>query len=201
LNSCQEGQRILSEVLPLIKATEKPVVIQSRIFCNSRDIFTMENIADYLRRVIVFIVSLQGFVLVILIGTGVFFRYVVGQALSWPEEVAGIIFIWFTLLGIALLTQSGEHIEFSFLQNRLSPRMGKIFSIFTQALVTLFSVLMIAYGYTYAMMFSSESTPAAGINTLWLNLSLPISGLLVLFYSQLNIIRILKSPERKPSPR
>jgi len=161
----------------------------------------MENIADYLRRVIVFIVSLQGVVLVILIGTGVFFRYVVGQALSWPEEVAGIIFVWFTLLGIALLTQSGEHIEFTFLQNRLSPRMRKIFSIFTQALVTLFSVLMIAYGYTYAMMFSSESTPAAGINTLWLNLSLPISGLLVLFYSQLNIIRILKSPERKPSPR
>jgi TRAP-type C4-dicarboxylate transport system permease small subunit len=170
-------------------------------FRNSRDIFTMENIADYLRRVIVFIVSLQGLVLVILIGTGVFFRYVVGQALSWPEEVAGINFVWFTLLGIALLTQSGEHIEFTFLQNRLSPRMGKIFSIFTQALVTLFSVLMIAYGYTYAMMFSSESTPAAGINTLWLNLSLPISGLLVLFYSQLNIIRILKSPERKPSPR
>jgi len=161
----------------------------------------MEKIADRLRRVIVFLVSLQGVVLVIFIGTGVFFRYVVGQALSWPEEVAGIIFVWFTLLGIALLTQSGEHIEFSFLQNRFGPRMGKIFSIFTQTLVTLFSVLMIAYGYTYAMMFSSESTPAAGINTLWLNLSLPISGLLVLFYSQLNIIRILKSPERKPSPR
>ena len=70
----------------------------------------MENMADYLRRVIVFIVSLQGVVLVVLIGTGVFFRYVVGQALSWPEEVAGIIFVWFTLLGIALLTQSGEHI-------------------------------------------------------------------------------------------
>ncbi|MCU0601066.1 MAG: TRAP transporter small permease [Desulfobacterales bacterium] len=161
----------------------------------------MEKIADRLRRVIVFLVSLQGVVLVIFIGTGVFFRYVVGQALSWPEEVAGIIFVWFTLLGIALLTQSGEHIEFSFLQNRFGPRMGKIFSIFTQTLVTLFSVLMIAYGYTYAMMFSSESTPAAGINTLWLNLSLPISGLLVLFYSQLNIIRILKSPERKPSQR
>ena len=161
----------------------------------------MEKIADRLRRVIVFIVSLQGVVLVIFIGTGVFFRYVVGQALSWPEEVAGIIFVWFTLLGIALLTQSGEHIEFSFLQNRFGPRMGKIFSIFTQTLVTLFSVLMIAYGYTYAMMFSSESTPAAGINTLWLNLSLPINGLLVLFYSQLNIIQILKSPERKPSQR
>lgn len=159
---------------------------------------TLHKLADHLRKIIVFIVSLQGIMLVILIGTEVFFRYAVGRALSWPEEVLGFIFVWFTLLGVVLLTQSGEHIEFSFLPNRLGPRMGKIFSIFTQALIALFSILMIVYGYTYAVMFRFESTPAAGINALWLNLSLPICGLLIFFYSQLNIIRILKSPEKNP---
>lgn len=166
-------------------------------FRNIKGVFKMRNIAEYLRKGIVFAVTLQGIVLVILIGMEVFFRYVVGRALSWPEEVAGIIFVWFTLLGITLLTRSGEHIEFNFLVTRVGPRAGKIFLIFTQTVIAAFSLLMIVYGYTYAMLFRFENTPAAGINILWLNLSLPICGLLILFYSQLNIINILKSPKGK----
>jgi TRAP-type C4-dicarboxylate transport system permease small subunit len=156
----------------------------------------MQNIDRYLRRIIVFIVCLQGLVIVVLIGTEVFFRYVVGRALSWPEEVIGLIFVWFTLLGVVLLTQSGEHIEFSFLLNRFGPRVGKVFATFIQVLIALFSLLMIVYGYSYAMMFRFENTPAVGINALWLYLSLPICGLLIFFYSQLNILKILKSSDR-----
>jgi TRAP-type transport system small permease protein len=159
---------------------------------------TMQKLAGHLRRIIIFAVSLQGIVLVILIGTEVFFRYAVGRALSWPEEVLGFVFVWFTLLGVVLLTESGEHIEFSFLSNRLGPRVGQILAVFTQVLIALFSILMMVHGYTYAVMFRFESTPASGINTLWLNLSLPICGLLILFYAHLNIIRILKAPEKNP---
>jgi len=158
----------------------------------------VQRVADQLRKIMVFLVSLQGIVLVILIGAEVFFRYAVGRALSWPEEVLGFVFVWFTLLGVVLLTQSGEHIEFSFLSGRLGPRMGKILAVFTQVLIALFSILMMVHGYNYAVMFRFESTPAAGINTLWLNLSLPVCGLLILFYAHLNILRVFKSPEKNP---
>ncbi len=156
----------------------------------------LDAIEFYLRKVLSYIVALLGGLLVFLIGTGVFFRYVVGQALSWPEEIAGIIFVWFTLLGVVLLTQSGEHIEFSYFIKRLNRRCTKILSAFTQISIALFSLLMIFYGYRYALMFLSERTPAAGVPVLWLNLSLPISGVLILFYSQLNIYKLVRSPER-----
>jgi TRAP-type C4-dicarboxylate transport system permease small subunit len=154
----------------------------------------IQKIEAVLRRILILVVSLQGLALVILIGMEVFFRYVVGRALSWPEEVLGLIFVWFTLIGVVLLTQSGEHIEFSFLIGRLGPRVGKIFAVFIQAVIAFFAVLMILYGYSYAVMFLSERTPAVGINALWLNLSLPMCGLLILLYSQLNILKILKPP-------
>ena len=154
----------------------------------------IQKIEAGLRRILILVVSLQGLVLVVLIGTEVFFRYVVGRALSWPEEVLGLIFVWFTLIGVVLLTQSGEHIEFSFLISRLGPRMRKVFAIFIQAVIAFFAVLMILYGYSYAILFLSERTPAVGINALWLNLSLPMCGLLILLYSQLNILKILKPP-------
>jgi TRAP-type C4-dicarboxylate transport system permease small subunit len=154
----------------------------------------IQKIEAALRRTLILVVSLQGMALVVLIGTEVFFRYVVGRALSWPEEVLGLIFVWFTLLGVVLITQSGEHIEFNFLIGRLGPRMGKVMAILIQAAIAFFSLLLILYGYSYAMMFRFESTPAVGINALWLNLSLPLCGLLILFYSQLNILKILKPP-------
>jgi TRAP-type C4-dicarboxylate transport system permease small subunit len=72
--------------------------------------------------------------------------------------------------------------------------VGKIFAIFIQAVIAFFAVLMILYGYSYAILFLSERTPAVGINALWLNLSLPMCGLLILLYSQLNILKILKPP-------
>ncbi len=156
----------------------------------------IQRIERFLRKVLIFIVSLQGLAIVILIGAEVFFRYIVGRALSWPEEVVGVLFVWFTLIGVVLLTQSGEHIEFSFLMNRFGPRVGKVLAVFIQCVAALFSVLMIVYGWSYALMFRFESTPAVGINILWLNLSLPVCGLLILFYSQLNIVKILKTPEK-----
>jgi TRAP-type C4-dicarboxylate transport system permease small subunit len=159
----------------------------------------LKSIEEYLLKIIVFIVSLQGMALVILIGTEVFFRYLVGHALSWPEEVAGVFFVWFTLLGVVLLTQSGEHIEFSFLAKRPGTTVGKAFTIFIQTVVVLYSLLMVVYGYSYALMFRFESTPAAGINSLWLNLSMPVCGLLIFFYSQLNIVKMLKPSEKNPA--
>ncbi len=154
-------------------------------------------IEAFLKRIIVFIACLQGLAIVILIGVEVFFRYIVGRALSWPEEVIGLIFVWFTLLGVVLLTHSGEHIEFSFLLSRFGPRVGKGFAIFIQASISLFAVLMIIYGYSYASMFQFERTPAVGINALWLNLSLPIGGLLILLCAQLNILKIFRPPEKE----
>jgi len=160
----------------------------------------MEKIDLYLRKILGFIVSLQGVAIVVFIGLEVFFRYIVGKALSWPEEVVGRVFVWFTLLGVVLLTQSGEHIEFSFLLSRFGPRVGKVFSVLTQVIIAFISLLMIVYGYTYAMMFQFENTPAVGINALWLYLSLPVSGVLIFLYSQINILRILKPPEKNRKP-
>lgn len=156
----------------------------------------IEVIERVLRKIVAFAVALQGLVLTLLIGTEVFFRYIVGRALSWPEEVAGIFFVWFTLLGVVLLTQSGEHIEFKFLAQRLNPRASKVLSIFIQVMIGLYALFISLSGYTYALMFRFEHTPAAGINSLWLSLSLPISGLLILFYSQVNILKILKPPAK-----
>ncbi len=51
----------------------------------------MESVKDFLERFLMAILVTQGICLVLIIGVAVFFRYVMGAALSWPEEVAQII--------------------------------------------------------------------------------------------------------------
>jgi len=145
----------------------------------------------FLNKVLVFFVFVQGMGLVILIGIEVLFRYALANALSWPEEVAGILFTWFTLIGTVLVTRSGEHIEFNSLLVRLPPGVNKALGVFNQLIIGAFAVFMVIYGYHYAMMFTFEKTPAAGINLLWLNFALPVNGLLILLYALWNILKII----------
>ena len=153
----------------------------------------IEKIEKMLLKVITFILILQGIGLVVLIGLEVVFRYLIGSALSWPEEVAGIIFVWFTLFGIALVMRGDEHIAFDSLMRQSSPRVVNTVKIFSQLIIAVYALLMSYYGYTYAAMFTFEKTPAARINLLWLNLAVPLSGILLFFYSFLKMIEISKS--------
>jgi TRAP-type C4-dicarboxylate transport system permease small subunit len=155
----------------------------------------IERIEKLLLKVLTVILVLQGIGLVALIGVEVLFRYVIGSALSWPEEVAGIVFVWFTLFGIALVMREDEHIAFDSLMQHSSPWVRKGIRIFSQLIIAGYALFMVYYGYTYAAMFTFEKTPAARINLLWLNLAVPLSGILLFFYSLLKMVESLKSSE------
>ncbi|MCX5823422.1 MAG: TRAP transporter small permease [Deltaproteobacteria bacterium] len=158
-----------------------------------------QKIEKYIYRLVNYALVLQGIGLIILIGLEVFFRYVIGNALSWPEEVAGIFFIWFTLLGVAAVVREDDHIAFDFLMKHTPPAVGKIIKLFCMLMIQVYAFFLIYQGYSYASMFSFETTPAARINLLWMTLSLPISGLLIIIFSLLKIVGIFKPAERSGS--
>ncbi len=138
----------------------------------------------------VFLVVLGG-ALLILLGIEVFFRYILESALSWPEEVAGMIFVWFTLVGTAYLVGENSHIAFSLISKR-SPRwVGKVLGIFSQLVIIAYAVVMVVPGVQYVKMFSFVTSPAANINLTWVNMAVPVSGVLIVFYSLTNIYRTL----------
>lgn len=149
-------------------------------------------IENYVNRALVFILALQGGALIVLLGIQVFFRYVLHNALSWPEEIAGMVFVWFTLLGIAIGVREDSHICFDLITEKSSPRIRKSIHTFTYILIIIYAYFMIYYGITYAERFSYETTPAANINMIWLNISLPVAGLFIVFFAIIKIIYIIK---------
>lgn len=148
----------------------------------------MQRVKDFLDRFIMAVLVTQGICLVLIIGIAVFFRYVMGSALSWPEEVAQIIFVWYTLLGVVVLVGSDSHIAFDFMEKSTPPGVSCLISIFSRLMVMLYGGIMAVYGWQYMMMFSDEVSPAAGINLCWLKISVPVAGVILIFFVCFNLI-------------
>ena len=56
------------------------------------------------------LVGLFSMILLIIL-VAVFFRYVINHSLFWSDEVVRYSFVWFTLLGTALVLRDRRHIR------------------------------------------------------------------------------------------
>ena len=62
----------------------------------------LDNLSAGLARITGWAVVALTVILVANLVVSIFFRYVVGQALSWPEEISLMLFAWLTLLSGSL---------------------------------------------------------------------------------------------------
>ena len=134
------------------------------------------------------ILVFEGISLVAIIGISVFFRYVLDSALSWPGEVAGIIFVWYTLLGMVVLVGDKSHIAFDLFEKCRLPIISKLVAWLSQLTIVVYGIIMTVYGWQYVQMFPDETSPAAGINLTWLKSAVPITGILVIIYVLFNML-------------
>ncbi|PKM85591.1 MAG: TRAP transporter small permease [Firmicutes bacterium HGW-Firmicutes-11] len=61
-------------------------------------------------------------VMVIIIFTNVVMRYVFNNSLSWSEELARFMFIWFSWMGVSAGLRDGEHLRVELLSTKLIRR-------------------------------------------------------------------------------
>jgi TRAP-type C4-dicarboxylate transport system permease small subunit len=153
----------------------------------------MEKARKILDVALLSILVFQGFFLIFVIVLAVFYRYILGSALSWPEEFAGILFVWYTLLGIVVLVGSDSHIAFDIVEKYAPPIAGLLVKILSQLIIILYGIIMIVYGWQYLRLFPYETSPAAGINLTWVKVSIPVTGALLVVYVTLNIIQTFKA--------
>ncbi|HEY4469453.1 MAG TPA: TRAP transporter small permease subunit, partial [Klebsiella sp.] len=68
------------------------------------------SVMDVLYRISMWISGLALLVMVSIIPVGIFARYVMHNALSWPEPVAILCMVTFTFIGAAVSYRAGSHI-------------------------------------------------------------------------------------------
>ncbi|WP_039056941.1 TRAP transporter small permease [Enterobacter sp. Bisph1] len=103
---------------------------------------------DILYRISMWIAGLALLIMVAIIPVGIFARYVMNSALSWPEPVAIICMVTFTFIGAAVSYRAGSHIAVSMLIDRLSEPLQKICAVIADLMMLAISLFILWYSAT-----------------------------------------------------
>ena len=151
-----------------------------------------DTINSSLRATCIFVMG----ILVIDVLWQVISRYVIGIPSSFTDELAGFLLIWVGLLGAAYVAGQNEHLAIDLLLQKSSPGRKRILGIIIQLFIGLFSLSVLVVGGTllvYTRFMLQVKSAALSIPLGLVYIVLPISGLLILYYSLDNLSREIKN--------
>ncbi len=119
-------------------------------------------------------------------------RYVLKNPSSWSEELVSYLFAWMALLGSSLVVGERGHMNIPLLMDRLNPDARKCLAIFSEIVAFLFAGIILVFGgVQITSLAMGQMTSSLGIAIGFFYLVLPISGILNIIYTILNIVEIL----------
>jgi TRAP-type C4-dicarboxylate transport system permease small subunit len=120
---------------------------------------------------------------------GVFSRYVVGQALSWYDEVARYLFIWMVFLAAAVAVRRRAHFGVNLLVARLAPGPRMAARRLCWAIVVGYGIFITVQGLRVMDGVSVQESPALGLALSWVFLAVPVHGVLTALYAAAHVVR------------
>ena len=144
----------------------------------------MKNIVKLINSIINGFIVTVFISLVFLVFTQVFFRYVVGDSLTWAEEVARFLFIWLIYIGGIITVRKGMNITFDvFLESLPYKLWVPVFTVVN--LISLgFLSLVIILGFDLATVNMTQLSSAIMFPMGIVYLAIPI-GAIGMFISQI----------------
>ena len=125
----------------------------------------------------------------------VFTRFVMHNSSSWTEEMARFLLIWIGLLGATYTLHTRMHLGIDIFTYKLVGKKKQIIEIVVYVFVALFALIVMVIGgfKLMAMTFQLNQISASmGIKMAYIYFVIPLSGMLMIFYSLDFIIKALK---------
>jgi TRAP-type C4-dicarboxylate transport system permease small subunit len=130
--------------------------------------------------------------MVLIIMLQVFFRYIVGSALAWPDEGARFLMLWMTAMIAPTAYRWGGFVSIEMVKDLLPARLGAVLSLLLLAV----SLVVLAYGFRLGLnhinsgwLFNSSSLKLPleflglgliRIKLAWMYMSLPVGLFLMI---------------------
>jgi TRAP-type C4-dicarboxylate transport system permease small subunit len=117
-------------------------------------------------------------------------RYLLRAPSPFTDELARFLLIWISLLGASYVSGKQLHLAIDLLPSRLEGRRQRRLQAFIQLLIALFALLVMVWGglkLVYITLVLGQISPALNIPLGWVYSVLPLSGLLIAYYSLSNL--------------
>lgn len=126
----------------------------------------------------------------------VFSRFILGNPSSWTEELTRYSLIWLGMIGAGYVTGKKMHLAIDYFANKAKQPIRSYIEIFIHSVVLLFAVTVMVIGGINLVgltLYLQQISASLQIQLGYVYLALPISGLLIIFYSVDNIFEITKA--------
>tara|TARA_B100001964_G_scaffold239235_1_gene306264 strand:- start:1033 stop:1518 length:486 start_codon:yes stop_codon:yes gene_type:complete len=125
-------------------------------------------------------------------------RYLLQDPAAATEELSRFFLIWIGILGAAYAYKQRAHLGFNLIVERRSFAVKRILLTLVECVVIYFCVLVMVYGGPELVMLTLELnqiSAALGVKMGHIYLVLPLSGLLIIGYSLVNIATLWSQPQ------
>jgi len=113
----------------------------------------------------------------------IFCRFILNNALSWPEEAARFLMVWSLFLAAGYALRSREHVGLNFFVDRLPAGLAAGLNILLHLFIIGFLGVMVVGGWQEAMGLMSLKTGALRISRAIPYFIIPTSGVLFMLVS------------------
>lgn len=120
-------------------------------------------------------------ILIIVTTANVFMRYVMHKPFEWSEEVQIILFIWTVFFGAASVMKAEGHVGIDIFVQYLPARAKKAIRIFDNLVVAVILIITSVLGIKLAIDAWVKITPILGIKYTFIDLAVPVGGVLMLY--------------------
>lgn len=118
-------------------------------------------------------------------------RYLLQSPSSFTDELARYLLMWVGLLGASYVSGKKMHMAIDLLPASLHGKKEKMLNAFINLVVAVFALLVMVWGgirLVYITLSLEQLSPALNIPLGYVYFSLPLSGLLIVYYSLDNML-------------
>jgi TRAP-type transport system small permease protein len=117
--------------------------------------------------------------MVVVTTLGVFFRYVLNNALPWAEEADRYLFIWLSFVGASITMRHKAHIAVDLLVRYVRPNLRGYFALLSQVCVLVFLGAVFWASLPVIELTSETRATATDIPMSWVYLAVPTGCILI----------------------
>lgn len=134
------------------------------------------GVADWL------MVSLFGFIVTVML-LSIFFRYVLNSSLSWTDEVIRFAFVWFALLGAAIVFRDNAAIRVDIVPELLPTKIRTILDTTGRCLIVVFYGFLLVAGILWTLKTQGTRMSSLDLPLNWcFYFSLPATSAVALYF-------------------
>lgn len=152
----------------------------------------MKQLRNILNRILEILAGGSFLVMVVLTCWQVFTRYILQNPSSWSEELVSYMFGWMSLFGASIVVGERGHMNIPILVDRMGAGVRKALAVFAEIVACVFAAVILFYGgMQITSLAMGQMTSSLGVPIGIFYIVLPVSGVLNVIYTILNIIGIL----------